>query len=165
MLNQKRLDSLVDDTKSREVLTPQDPNDMAYILNKICGRRKSIHGFWFHCALFRMHSNPETYEALTKHAGALQPGGNAPDWAGMQTTLAQLYSEGKVWGGLFYPSTLRAGKSRGGGWRTFKKLMTPAQKAARDILAFKIIWDGITAGATQPGELLNKYFESRKTLR
>ena len=113
MLNQNDLDSLVDDIKSREMLTPQDPKDMSYILNKLCGRRMSIHGFWFHCALFRMHSNPDTYEALTKHASALQPGGNAPDWAGMQTTLAQLYSKGKVWGGMFYPSTLRAGKSRG----------------------------------------------------
>ena len=120
MLNQNDLDSLVDDIKSREMLTPQDPKDMSYILNKLCGRRMSIHGFWFHCALFRMHSNPDTYAALTKHAGALQPGGNAPDWAGMQTTLAQLYSKGKVWGGLFYPSTLRAGKSRGRGWRTFR---------------------------------------------
>ena len=88
MLNQQRLDSLVDDTKFIDVLTPQDPKGMAYFLNKLCGRRKSIHGFWFHCAHFRMDSNPETYEALTKHAGALQPGGNAPDWAGMQKTLA-----------------------------------------------------------------------------
>ena len=92
MLNQNGLDSLVDDIKSREMLTPQDPMDMSYILNKLCGRRMSIHGFWLHCALFRMHSNPETYEALTKHASALQPGGNAPDWAETHTTLAQLYS-------------------------------------------------------------------------
>ena len=164
MLNQKGLDSLVDNIKSRELLTRQDPKDMSYIVNKLRGRRMSIHGFWFHCALFRFHSNPDTYEALTKHASALQPGGNAPDWAGMQTTLAQLYSKGKVWGGMFYPSTLRAGKSRGRGWRTFRKLRTPAQKAKRDILAFKIVWDGITAGATQPGEFLNEYFESRKKL-
>ena len=164
MLNQNGLDSLVDDIKSRELLTCQDPKDMSYILNKLRGRRMSIHGFWFHCALFRIHSNPDTYEALTKHAGALQPGGNAPDWAGMQTTLAQLYSKGKVWGGMFYPSTLRAGKSRGRGWRTFRKLRTSAQKAERDILAFKIVWDGITAGATQPGELLDEYFEARKKL-
>ena len=154
MLNQNGLESLVDDIKSREMLTPQDPKDMSYILHKLRGRRMSIHGFWFHCALIRIHSNPDTYEALTKHASALQPGGNAPDWAGMQTTLAQLYSKGKVWGGMFYPSTLRAGKSRGRGWRTFRKETTLAQKSARDILAFKIVWDGITAGATQPGELL-----------
>ena len=110
MLNQNGLDSLVDDIKSREMLTPQDPKDMSYILKKLRGRRMSIHGFWFHCALFRIHSNLDTHEALTKHASALQPGGNAPDWAGMQTTLAQLYSKGKVSGGMFYPSTLRAGK-------------------------------------------------------
>ena len=164
MLNQNALHSLVDDIKSREMLTIHDPKDMSYILNKLRGRRMSIHGFWFHCALFRIHSNPDTYEALAKHASALQPGGKAPDWAGMQTTLAQLYSQGKVWGGMFYPSTLRAGKSKGSGWRTFRKLRTSAQKAERDILAFKIVWDGITAGATQPGELLNEYFESRKKL-
>ena len=110
MLNQNSLDSLVDDIKSRKLLTCQDPKDMSYILNKLRGRRMSIHGFWFHCALFRIHSNPDTYEALTKHASALQPGGNAPDWVGMQTTLAQHYSKGKVWGGMLYPSTLRAGK-------------------------------------------------------
>ena len=78
MLNQNDLGSLVDDIKSREMLTPQDPKDMSYILNKLCGRRMSIHGFWFHCALYRMHSNPDTYEALTEHASALQPGGDAP---------------------------------------------------------------------------------------
>ena len=43
-------------------------------------------------------------------------------------------------------------------------MRTPAQKAERDILAFKIVWDGISAGATQPGELLNEYYESRKKL-
>ena len=103
MLNQKALDSLVEDIKSRDLLTLQDPKDMAYIVNKLRGRRMSIHGFWFHCALFRIHSNPDTYEALTKHASSLQPGGNAPDWAEMKTTLAQLYSTGKVWGVMFYP--------------------------------------------------------------
>ena len=165
MLNQSALGSLVDDIKSRELLTCHDTKDMSYILNKLAGQRMSTHGFWFHCALFRMHSNPDTYEALAKQAIALQPGRNAPHWAGMQTTLAQLYSKGKVWGGFFYPPTLRAGKSRGRGWSTFRNLRTPAQKAERDVLAFKIVWNGITAGATQPGELLNKYFESRKSLR
>lgn len=96
MLNQNDLDSLVDDIKPRGLLTPQDPNGMSYILSKLCGRRMSIHGFWFNCALFRMHGNPETYEVLTKHANALQPGGHAPDWAGEQTTLAQLYSKREV---------------------------------------------------------------------
>ena len=59
MLNHNGLDSLVDDLKSREMLTPQDPKDMSYILNKLRGRRMSIHGFWFHCALFRIHSSPK----------------------------------------------------------------------------------------------------------
>ena len=93
MLDQNRLDSLVDDIKSRELPTPQDPRDMAYSMNKLRGGRMSFHGFWFHCALFRFHSNPGTCEALTNHASALQPGGKAPDWAGLQTTLAQLYSK------------------------------------------------------------------------
>ena len=154
MLNPKELESLLDGIRSRDLLTPQDPKDMSFILNKLRGRRLSIHGFWFHCALFRVHSNPDTYEALAKHASAIQPGAKGPSWGPMQTSLAQLYSEGKVWGGLFYPSTLRAGKSRGRGWRTFKKLRTSSDKAERDILAFRIVWDAITAGATQPGELL-----------
>ena len=93
MLDQNRLDSLVDDIKSRELLTPQDPRDMAYILNKLRGRRMSIHGFWRHCTLFRIPSNPDTYEALTNHANALRPGGKALDWAGLQTTPVQLYSK------------------------------------------------------------------------
>ena len=164
MVNQKVLESLLEDIRSRDLLTPQDPKDMSFILNKLRGRRMSIHGFWFHCALFRMHSNPDTYEALAEHACALQPGTKGPKWGSMQTRLAQLYSEGKVWGGLFYPSTLRAGKSRGRGWRSFKKLRTSSDKAARDILAFRIVWDGISVGATQPGALLSKYFESRKKL-
>ncbi len=28
----------------------------------------SIHSFWFHCGLFRTHSNPDTNETLSKHA-------------------------------------------------------------------------------------------------
>ena len=121
MLNQTSLDTLVDDIKSRDLLTAKDAKDMSYILNKLRGRRMSVHGFWFHCALFRIHSKPDTYEALAKHASALQPSGKDPEWGGMQTTLAQLYSRGKVWGSMFYPSTLRAGKRRGRGWRTFRK--------------------------------------------
>ena len=101
MLNQKELESLLDDIRSRDLLTPQDPKDMSFILNKLRGRRMSIHGFWFHCALFRVHSNLDTYEALSKHANALQTGGSAPGWAGMQTTFAQLYSEGKCGAACF----------------------------------------------------------------
>ena len=106
MMHQNTLGSLVDDIKSREVLTPQDAKDMPYILNKLLGRRMSIHRFWFHCALFSIHSNPDTYEALSKHANALRPGGNAPDWAEMKTTLAQLYSAGEVQGGACFAPRL-----------------------------------------------------------
>ena len=154
----------MDDIKSRELLTARDPKDMSYILNTLRGRLMSIHAFWFHCALFRIQSNADAYEALAKHAGALQPGGNPPNWQGMQTALAQLYSKGTVRGGLFYPPTLRAGQRRGQGWRTFKKLTTPEQKARRDVLAFKSVWGAVAAGAARPGELLTRYFASRKTL-
>ena len=101
MLNKNGLDSLLDDIKYRVLLTCRDPKDMSYILSKLKKRRMSIHCFCFQCALFRIHSNPDTYEALTKQANALQPGGNAPDWAGMQTTLAQLYSKGKCGAACF----------------------------------------------------------------
>lgn len=164
MFCQESLQSLVNDIKSRDVLTAHDPKDMAYIMSKLKDRRISIHGFWFHCALFRIYSNPDTYKVLGKHAGALQPSGRAPDWSRMRTTLAELYAKGSVFGGLFYPMTLRAVKSRDGGWRTFSKLTSPIQKAQRDVLVFKIIWQGITAGAAQPGEALTEYFKCRKQL-
>jgi len=174
MLKEKALDRLVDDIKSRELLTPRDPKDMSYICKKLQDQRFTIHTFWFHCALFRMHSNPDTYEALCKHADALQLGGKPPNWSGMQASLARCYRLGKVWGGMFYPSTLRAGKTKGKRWCTFRKVRTPAQKAKRDVLAFKIVWEGITAGATQPGgktagatqpgDRLTQYFKCRKAL-
>ena len=80
MLDRDALVSLVDDIESRELLTAQDPKDISYIPINFRGRRMSIHGFWFHCALLKSHSNADTYEALTGHAGALQPGRNSPDW-------------------------------------------------------------------------------------
>ena len=164
MLCEDALQNLVDDIKSRDMLTIMDPKDMSYILCKLQNRRMSIHGFLFQCALFRIYSKPATYESLAKHAGALQPGGKAPDWAGMRATLVQLYAQGSVFGGMFYPMTLRAGKSKNRGWRTCSNATTPAKQAQRDVLAFKIIWEGITAGAAQPGESLTEYLKCRKKL-
>ena len=164
MLSEKALHALVRDIKARDLLTRLDPKDMAYILTKLHGRRMSIHCFWFHCALFRIYSKPKTYEELSKHAGALQSGGRGPDWTGMQLTLERLYSEGTVWGGMFYPATLRKGKRKGKRWHVFTKVSTPAQKASRDVMAFQILWEGITAGAAQPGEALSEYFACRQKL-
>ena len=50
--------------KQRDILHPIDAKDMAFIIPKLNNARTSIHNFMFHAALFRMHSNPITYEAL-----------------------------------------------------------------------------------------------------
>ena len=65
---------------------------------------------------------------------------------------------------MFYPARLRSGYVSGKGWRTFIEVRTPARQAKRDILAFQIIRDGLTVGATQPGETLRAYFKCRQKL-
>ena len=123
MLDTRAQHVLIRDTLSKDLLTSKDPKDMSYILGKLRGRKMSIHCFMFHAALFRMYSKDSTYEALSKHAGALQPGVRKPDWAGLQQTLAHLYREpGCVWGGMFYPATLRRVKLDNDKWKVFSNI-------------------------------------------
>eukprot|EP00972_Heterocapsa_arctica_P054498 8030679-Heterocapsa_arctica.AAC.1 len=62
----------------------------------------------------------------------------------MKTTLTRLYREpGSVWGGMFYPATLRSVKKENGRWKTFSNVSTggavqPAIQADRDIHALQI---------------------------
>ena len=94
----------------------------------------------FHSVLFRMYSKESTYRALSEHAGAAQPGKNEPNWLGMEAALAKLYAgSDAVWGGMFYPATLRAVKDKTGRWRKLQAA-TPKQQAKRDMHVFTTVW-------------------------
>ena len=94
----------------------------------------------FHSVFSRMCSKESTYRALNEHAGAAQPGKNKPNWLGMEAALAKLYAgSDAVWGGMFYPATLRAVKDKTGRWRKLQAA-TPKQQAKRDMRAFTTVW-------------------------
>ena len=133
MINGMALDKLADQACHRNKLTKMDPQDMNFILRALHQSKLSIHGFLFHSVLFRMYSRESTYRALGEYAGAAQPGKNEPDWLGMEAALAKLYAESDpVWGGMFYPATLRAAKDKTGRWRKLQAA-TPKQQAKRDM--------------------------------
>ncbi len=94
----------------------------------------------FHSVLFRMYSKESTYRALSEYAGAAQLGKDEPNWLGMEAALAKLYAESDaVWGGMFYPATLRAAKGKTGRWRKLQAA-TPKQQAKRDMHVFTTVW-------------------------
>ena len=140
MIDDTALHKLGDDAYERNLLTKNDPKDMSFILQALHQSKMSIRAFLFHSVLFRMYSKEATYTTLCKYAGAAQPGKDEPDWPGMQAALAELYAgPDAVWGGMFYPATLRAAKSENGRWQKLRGA-TPKQKAARDMHVFKAAW-------------------------
>lgn len=165
MLKGRAVDALVRDIMSTDVLTARDPKDMAYILEKLRGQSMTPHRFMFHVVLFRMYSKDSTYDVLSKHVGACQPGRQSPDWTGMTKALASLYRAPEaVWGGMFYPATLRSVRLRSGRWKKFSNVTAggaaqPAMQANRDMHAFKMVWKALEADDT-----LTKYFMHRKVL-
>ena len=133
MINDLAVDKLADQAYQRNLLTKLDPQDMNFILRALHRSRLSIRGFIFHSVLFRMYSKESTYRALAEYAGAAQPGKDEPNWLGMEAALAKLYAgSDAVWGGVFYPATLRAVKDKTGRWRK-PGAATPKQRARRDM--------------------------------
>ena len=142
------------------MLTPKDPKDMSFIISKLDNARMSIHNFMFRAALFRMYSKPSTYEALCQHVGAPQPDIRPPDFKSMEKALVKLYAAREpVWGGMFYPATLRAVTFLNGRVKLFAKTNTPPLKANRDIQVFKTIWSALEKDGT-----LQAYYNCRQEL-
>jgi len=113
-------------TARREILTPRDAKDMSFIIKKVDNARMSIHNFMFRAALFTMYSKPSTYEALCQHVGAPKPDSCRPDFKRMEKALVTLYAAPEpVWGGMFYPSTLRAVTFLNGRVKLFPNTTTP----------------------------------------
>ena len=140
MINDIALKKLAGQAHQRNLLTKMDPRDMSFILRALHQSKLSIHGFMFHSVLFRVYSKESTYRALSEHAGAAQPGKNEPNWLGMEAALAKLYAgSNAVWGGMFYPATLRAVKDKTGRWRKLQAA-TPKQQAKRDMHVFTTVW-------------------------
>ena len=130
--------------KANLILTPKDPKDMAYILPVLHGCDVSFQRFIALSVLFRMYSKPETYMALCKFFDKAVPGRQDPDWDGLVRELATLYSSPQpVWGGMFYPATLKAARDNNGRWKRFRNLKTDHQRATRDVHVFKIVWTAL----------------------
>ena len=160
MVNGTAMTQFITGIKQRDILHPIDAKDMAFIIAKLNNARTSIQNFMFHAALFRMYSNPPTYEALCQYVDASMHDDRAPDFQGMEKALAKLYAaKAPVWGGMFYPATLKSVTFRNGKVRHFRKISTAAQKANRDIQVFKTIWAAMVKDDT-----LQSYYECRMAL-
>ena len=74
--------------------------------------------------------------------------------------MASLYAGPEpVWGGMFYPATLKAVRASSGRFKCFRDVSTPALKANRDVHAFKAVWS-----ALQKDDKLATYYKRRKVL-
>ena len=122
MMDTTAVNQLAKDIAKRDMLTPKDPKDMAFILQELNGAKMSIYSFMFRAALFRLYSKPSTYQALCTHVGAPQPDRTDPDWRGMEKKLTGLYAGPEpVWGGMFYPATLKTAKLANGHLKCFRR--------------------------------------------
>ena len=140
LFNDVACDMLAAQAYQRNLLTKLDPQDMSFILRALHQSKLPIPGFLFHSVLFRMYSKESTYRALSEYAGAAQPGKDEPNWPGMEAALAKLYAgSDAVWGGMFYPATLRAAKDKTGRRRKLQSA-TPTQQAKWDMHVFTTVW-------------------------
>ena len=160
MINDSAVNRFITSIARRDILTPKDAKDMSFIISKLNNARMSIHNFMFRAALFRMYSKPSTYEALCQHVGAPQPDSRPPDFKSMEKALVKLYAAREpVWGGMFYPATLRAVTFLNGKVKLFPQATTPTLKANRDIQVFKTIWSALEKDGT-----LQAYYNCRQAL-
>ena len=141
--NARALRQMLAAIRQSPVRTVRDPKDMAFIIAELNGSRMSLRALLFQAILFRMHSNPVVYLVLAQHVRASEPD-VAPPWCAMEQELRALYRTGdKVWGGMFYPSTLRSAKVGTGRWRNFTSRCgapQPTLQAQRDVCAFRVVW-------------------------
>ena len=155
MFSQPVIETLVSHIKETPMLTSNDPKDMAFILPKLDRARISMHRSVLSSALFRMYSKPTTYTALSQYCRNAVANRCDPDWTGMENKLEQLYSSPEpVWGGMFYPATLIAAKSKNGSWKTFRNLRTNKQRANRDVHVFKAVWAALCQDGTATAYLI-----------
>ena len=141
---QRSLQQMASYARTSPILTLRDAKDMAYILPVLHGCDVSFQRFIALSVLFRMYSKPETYQALSKFFDHAEPGGQDPDWDGLVCELASLYSSPQpVWGGMFYPSTLKAVRNNNGRWRQFRNHGNNQQRAVRDVHVFKVVWTAL----------------------
>ena len=135
---------MVKNAKANSILTSEDSKDMAFILPVLHGSHVSFQQFIVLSVLFRMHSKSETYMALCKFFDNAVPGRQDPDWAGLVRELTTLYkSPNPVWGGMFYPATLKAARDNNGRWKSFRNLKTDHQRATRDSYVFRAVWSAL----------------------
>ena len=160
MINDSAVKRFIADISQADMLTPNDPKDMSFIIPTLDDARMSIHNFMFRAALFRMYSKPSTYEVLCQHVGAPQPDSRPPDFKGMEKALVKLYAaRDPVWGGMFYPATLKAVTLLNGRVKLLPKATTPTLRANRDIHAIKHIWSALEKDGT-----LQAYYSCRQAL-
>ena len=160
MFNDSAMNGLITSILRCGIMNLEDAKHMAFIIPKLNNARMSIHNFMFRASLLRMYSKPSTYKALCQHVGAPQPGSRPPDFKSMKKALVKLYAAREsVWGGMFYPATLRAVKFLNGKVKTFAKVTTPTQQANRDLHVFKTIWSALEKDNT-----LRAYYNCRKAL-
>ena len=149
MINDSAMTQFITGIAQRDILIPTDAKDMAFIITKLDNAPMSIHNFMFRPALFRMYSKPSTYEALCQHVGAPQPDKRPPDFKSMEKALTKAYvAREPIWGGTFYPATLKAVTFLNGKVKLFPKATTPTLKANRDIQVFKTIWSALEKDGT-----------------
>ena len=148
--------------RQSSVRTVRDPKDMAFIITELNGSRMSLRSLLFQAILFRMHSNPAVYLVLAQHVRASSPD-DAPPWCFLEQELRGLYRNGdSVWGGMFYPSTLRRAKVGTGRWRNCISrggAPQPALQAQRDVCALRVVW-----AALQENKALRAYEADRARL-
>jgi len=140
MIDIDAIDELAEEAFQRTMLTKKDPRDMNFILPLLEDTSMPIDSFLFHSALFRMYSKVETYETLSPFASPSRLRTTEPDWQAMEGALAELYGGPEaVWGGMFYPATLRAVKGENGRWKKLPA-KTPRQQAVRDVHVFRAVY-------------------------
>ena len=160
MINESAVKRFTTGIARRELEVPKDAKDMSFIISKLNKARMSIHNFMFRSVLFRMYSKQSTYEALCNHVGAPQPDSRPPDFKSMEKSLVKLYAARQpVWGGMFYPSTLKAVTFLNGRVKIFPKPTTPTLQANRDIHVFRTIWSALEKDNT-----LQAYYNCRREL-
>lgn len=145
-LNRNELSAFKERLNRATLLRATDCEDTRFFLDLYAGQDVPLNTFFMMCLAYRRFNRPSTWQTLEENRW-LGAGLSAPRWHTLRAALARLFAaRTPVFGGVFYPATLRA-FMRAGRWVSIGNM----SQANRETLTLQLMWNAI------PQDAVNQY--------
>lgn len=128
----------LDNVRKAQLLKAGDTMDCRHFFATPGIQELDLLSFMRSCIVFRRFNRPRTWDMLC--ATNVFPVGARPKWHALERVLRQLFVEGPVFGGVFYPAVLNQWRVPGtSSWKSARSM----DSAARERLSLQVLLDCI----------------------